>query len=263
MYNDGYGGNSSPSLNNIIFSGNYADKGGAMFNNGTSSPRLTNVTFSGNYADKGGAMYNDGAVGDSSPSLTNVTFSGNSAGINGGAMYNDGWQGDSSPSLTNVTFSGNSAGHNGGAMYNYGIHGISDPVLRNSILWNNQDSSGTGTIIATIYNETATITLIHSLIEASGGSASWVLDPSYVDGGGNIDADPMFITPIDPSTAPTTAGNLRLQTGSPAVNAGNNSFITVPTDLDGNERIIGCSVDMGAYETMGIPCQIFMPLIFR
>ncbi|GAG79478.1 unnamed protein product, partial [marine sediment metagenome] len=74
---------------------------------------------------------------------------------------------------------------------------------------------------------------------------------------------PLFILDVNPSTAPTITGNLRLQTGSPAINAGNNSFVTIPTGLDGDERIIGCIVDMGAYETMGIPCQIFMPLIFR
>ena len=35
---------------------------------------------------------------------------------------------------------------------------------------------------------------------------------------------------------------------SPAINAGNNAVITATTDLDGNPRITGSSVDMGAYE---------------
>jgi hypothetical protein len=89
-----------------------------------------------------------------------------------------------------------------------------------------------------------------------------------VDGGGNIDKDPIFILGIDPSSAPTTTGNLRLKTGSPAIDAGDNTYIAgFPTDLDGEARMVDGNldgtgtVDMGAYET-----QIYynyLPLIFR
>jgi predicted outer membrane repeat protein len=279
MYNYcvGYKSACGPFLTNVTFSDNSAGRsGGAMYNYAyysSLSPILTNVTFSGNTAGRsGGAMYNnDTYYGYSSPKLTNVTFSGNTAGRSGGAMYNDGSSyGIITPILKNVTFSGNTAGRSGGAMYNYddGLVGIwpplGSPKVQNSILWNNQADDVTGTITATIYNNSnSSIYLIHSLVQGSGGSSNWMTDSSLVDGGGNIDTNPLFILNIDPSAAPTTTGNLRLQTGSPAINAGNNSFVTVPTDLDGNERIIGCIVDMGAYETMGIPCQIFMPLIFR
>ena len=59
-----------------------------MATDGTSSPSLTNVTFSGNSADYGGAMYNDGLNGASSPSLSNVILWGNTAVISGSQMYN-------------------------------------------------------------------------------------------------------------------------------------------------------------------------------
>jgi len=258
MYNYGYDGVSSPSLANVTFAGNAAgQRGGAMFNDGSdagsSSPTLTNVTFSGNSAGSGGAMYNDGSVsGTSSPSLNNATFSGNSAEWDGGAMFNWGFQGTSSPTLTNVTFSGNWASIQGGAMYNY----HSSPNVRNSILWKNQDSSGTGTISATIYNEyDSIVTLTHSLAQGTGGSDSWTSNGSIVDGGGNLDDDPDFILDLDPSTAPTTTGNLRLQADSPAIDTGNNTFVSsLSTDLDGNPRVIDgnldgtATVDMGAYE---------------
>jgi hypothetical protein len=143
----GYGGGmfnwaGSPTLNNLIFSGNTAGKGtaynggGGMFNIRSSNPILTNVTFVANTAGSGGGMYNDG----SSPTLNNVTFSGNEA-INASCVNNyqssspvlngvvfDGNSSsnkgcmvnhiDSHPTLTEVTFSGNSARY-GAGMYNY------------------------------------------------------------------------------------------------------------------------------------------------
>jgi hypothetical protein len=40
----------------------------------------------------------------------------------------------------------------------------------------------------------------------------------------------------------------RLQTNSPCINAGNNSYAAGSKDLDGRPRIFGGTVDMGAYE---------------
>ena len=49
----------------------------------------------------------------------------------------------------------------------------------------------------------------YCLLANSGGSSSW--DSSFgVDDGNNIDTDPFFVTEVDPATAPTTTGDLRL-----------------------------------------------------
>lgn len=242
MYNNS---DSSPALTDVIFSGNVVTgTGGGMLNITNSSPALTNTTFISNTAGSGGGMYNQSS---SSPVLTNVSFSGNYVGSYGGGMYNL----NSSPFLTNVTFSGNYASsYKGGGMYN---NNNSTPTIQNSILWNNRDSSGTGTITATIANDSSTTVISNTLVQGSGGSGEGWNSNTGTDGGNNQDADPLFVAPVDPSTAPTTSGDLHLQTLSPAINTGDNSAVSTITDLDGNLRVVNGIVDMGAYESQAPP----------
>jgi hypothetical protein len=62
-----------------------------------------------------------------------------------------------------------------------------------------------------------------------------------LSGSGNISSDPLFVN--------AAAGNYRLQASSPCINTGTNeSWMTGATDLDGTPRIVGGTVDMGAYE---------------
>jgi hypothetical protein len=78
LYND----NGSPTLQNLIFSENYAEHAGGMVNN-SGSPTLTNIAFNSNYAMyHGGGMYILGG----SPTLTKVTFGSNHAAIGAGII---------------------------------------------------------------------------------------------------------------------------------------------------------------------------------
>lgn len=66
---------------------------------------------------------------------------------------------------------------------------------------------------------------------------------------GNIAADPLF--------ANAAGGDYRLQPGSPAIDAGNNTAAFSAVDMDGNPRFQGRAVDIGAYEwTPGGPVTV-------
>ena len=164
----------------------------------------------------GGGMYNN----SSSPNVTNCIFSGNSAN-SGGGMYNNAY----SPSVTNCTFSGNSANF-GGGMYN----SCSSPSVTNCILWNNGSE---------IFNSNSSPTVTYSIVQ--GGYTPCNNCPN-----GNGNTDPLFVSATD----------LRLQSCSPAIDAGTDSG--APTnDLDGNLRPhdaapnVPGNFDMGAYEYQG------------
>ncbi|GIW42710.1 MAG: hypothetical protein KatS3mg076_3287 [Candidatus Binatia bacterium] len=129
----------SPTLSNLVFSGNFAQNaGGGMLNSGGSTPTLTRVTFSGNRAGQGGGVANLG----SSPQFTDAEFLGNVAQIgsggNGAGMFN---LNGSAPVLTRVLFSGNSALVNGGGMFN---QSSSSAMLRDGIFVGNSAAFGGG-----------------------------------------------------------------------------------------------------------------------
>ncbi len=234
----GDGNQCHPTLTNLIFSGNKAGSGGALYTDsvfdGHSSPTLTNIIFTGNQAGSGGAIYISGQLlGDSNPTLTNIVFIGNSAG-SGGAMHISGTNGNSEPILTNVTFYNNTATR-GGAIENFGA----DVSVTNTIFWGNSATSSG----AAIRNNDSHITLTTSLIQGgvTGSDIYNDADSMVTDVEGNIADDPLFVDAAN--------GNLRLQANSPAIDTGINPLTSYPTDLDGNPRIIHVRTDMGAYET--------------
>jgi hypothetical protein len=64
--------------------------------------------------------------------------------------------------------------------------------------------------------------------------------PMPSSGLGNITDPPLFLD--------SAGGNYRLHINSPCINTGNNAFSHGGLDLDGNPRIVGGTVDIGAYE---------------
>jgi hypothetical protein len=213
----------SPILTNVIISGNTANSGGGIFNQ-SAFPLLTNVIISGNQSGRGGGIYSI----FSSSILTNVIISGNTANSGGGGGINN--EG-ANPVLTNVVISGNTAA-GGGGIFNFDC----SPQIRNSIIQGNSSGiDGSSPIIS--------YSLVQGLSDA---------------GNGNIDGntDPEFVSPV--AAGLSTGGDYHLRLGSPAVNEGNNTYFDagstpdlhlITTDLSNNPRIVGGTIDMGAYES--------------
>jgi hypothetical protein len=205
---------------------------------GASGSTLYDCLLDANVASVSSEDQGAAGGGASSSALVRCTLSGNrvvatdeDSGGDGGGAY---WS-----TLTNCTLMGNSASFHGGGAY-YGI-------LNNCTLTGNSAlSGGGGAYYATLQNCILYFNTASSGSNYVGGTLnSCCTTPLPAGGVGNITDDPLFVDRLN--------GNLHLQSNSPCINAGNNDFITTPVDLDGNERIVGGLVDMGAYEWVAAP----------
>ncbi len=192
---------SNPSITSNTISSNSASNGyGGGIHCYSSNPSITSNTISSNSATYGGGIY-FGA----SPSVQSEhnEISCNFAGESGGGIYLS----SSSASLTNETIAYNRAGL-GGGIYCTG----SSPVVKNAILWGN---AGLQIYQTSGSNTQATYSDIAQL---------W-------PGGGNINQDPMFVSP-------DCAGDYHLQPSSPCIDAGDPN--PVYNDPDGTRADMGC-----------------------
>jgi len=266
-----------PILVNCTFTSNCAGRNGGAISNDNSNSDLTNCTFSDNTAwYGGGAMYSD----DSKVNLVSCTFVENSSRY-GGAMYNE----RSEPVLTNCAFRGNRGFDYGGGMYNMLQ---SDLTLKNCTFTANQAgmygagmSSNRCDLVLTNCTFVANSAPEGNALAFSGGwsnvelrncilwddiAALWINDSSTVNvsysnisggwpGEGNIDADPMFVDADGPDyILGTEDDDLRLAPLSPCIDSGDPGHVSGPyeTDFDGNGRITGSRIDMGAYEFLAL-----------
>ena len=245
--NNGDGKNCSPVFINCIFEGNTAYNGtiyNRCYTSGTSTPTFTNCLIINNSGSADGVAVYDAATATLSPVYTNCLIAGNKSIYSNTVIYTYTETGGSyAGEFINCTVSGNS-GYYGSGMYNYQQAGTNAPVIKNSIIAGNYVSGPTK---RQLVNNGATPVISYSIIEGSGGSSSWT-SIYGTDGGNNLDTDPLFLEPIDGIDAPSANGNYRLATGSPALDAGNNSYNSTGEDLDDENRIQNSTIDMGAYE---------------
>lgn len=282
MLTRGAGG---PTIRNCVFRGNRAEFGGGLYADNLSSPTLENCTFIDNLgAQQAGGMHtfasgpatqirscsfinNSSHTGGglfvrANATVVNCVFTGNEAtevsgfvGEGGGLFtiaVGFGFQ------MTNCTFSGNAA-RQGGAVHNSFGGGLNTPSYDNCVLWGNAATTGNE-----VFNFGSTPTFSFCDIQGSGGSGGGFTPGT--DGGGNIDADPLF---LDADGADDTVGtaddDLRPALTSPCVDAGDNApaiaagatedrngasrfadIASVPDSGAGSAPII----DIGAYEAV-------------
>jgi hypothetical protein len=222
----------------VVTNGTYA--GGVSINipvtvRSVSGPQFTTISGAG-------AGLGNGAM------LTGFTVTNAAGGASGGTLNNCNLTGNSSYAasfctLNNCTVTGNPGG------------GPSFCTLNNCTVTGN---SGYGASFCTLNNCTLTgnsgvgasySTLTNCIVYFNAGGFNYdspstlnycCTTPQPPDGFGNITAAPMFVDFV--------GGNLRLQSSSPCIDAGNNACAPGNRDLDGRPRIVGGTVDMGAYE---------------
>jgi hypothetical protein len=217
------GGALSGTLINCVLSNNSAYQGG-----GVNSSVLNNCVLDNNSASEGGGAWYGrlnrcrlmrnvawypwpyDAVGGGAyvSTLDNCTLMDNSAGLGGGA---------NSCALNNCTLVRNSGSIRGGGAY------ASD--LKNSIIYYNAspDKDGIDHYFCSFDRCCTT--------PSFGG---------FLPGGNSFTNAPIF-TELE-------SGDLHLHCSSPCINAGDDIYAAGVTDGDGNPRIVGSAVDVGAYE---------------
>ena len=185
---------------------------------------ITNCIFRNNIAIGSGSNGVGGAFikfGPETTTITNSLFYNNEASAEGGAISP---QGGTLNIINNTLVNNNSV--NGGA-----IHSFSSTVnITNSVLHENIASNSNNNI-------------------NNAGSSTNSINYSYLQnenpiGTGNIDGtsvtSPMFTN--------SENDDYSILSGSPLVNAGNNTIANEPLDLAGNPRIFDGIIDIGAYE---------------
>jgi hypothetical protein len=207
---------------------------------GVAGSSLSNCVIEANIAG-----YSGGGAADDT--LQNCVIIGNSAVVGGGicegilqnCLLANNWATDSGGGayagrLFNCTITGNSATNRGGGGYGFdSFHMHANCVLYNSIIYSNQ---------AALSKDCACTQYDSCLPAADDGH-----------GDGNIHSPPQFVAP--------QTGDFRLSSASPCINSGNpswleNSDFTNRLDLDGNLRVAGGAVDLGAYEVQNPPSII-------
>jgi predicted outer membrane repeat protein len=282
-----YGGgmfnyDSSPTLTNCVFSECSAYEGGGIYNE-FGEPTLTNCVFSNDTASAGGGgMYSlDGTqilahctfIDDSAPLggaidspeasdqfITDCTFDGDSATTDGGAIYSGFY---SYLAVINGEFTGDSvtgSGSDGGAIF----LGEGAYTCTYSSTFTDNSAPGSGHGGAIYGDDSRTPNVANCIfwndsggeIGASNSRATAVVVDSDVDGGytgtGNMNNNPLFVR--SPNLGSGDYGDLDLQSNSPCINAGSNTYLDyfgITSDSAGNGRVIASIVDMGALEAQG------------
>jgi predicted outer membrane repeat protein len=208
-----YSWSANTEISHCVFNGNTAGGGGGISCTGPKIS-ISNSLFNGNsaYAPSYGTRGDGNGYSTCAPSC----------GTRGGAI---GIWCSNNTSITNCTIYGNQASCKGGGIYCEN----STVTIMNSIIWGNS----LGSCNKQIFPLCSTMNVDYCDIELGPNETPW--------GAHCIYQNPGFIDPAN--------GDFHLSGISPCIDTGNNTATGIPeTDLEGNPRIIGGTVDMGVYE---------------
>jgi parallel beta-helix repeat protein len=227
---------SSATITHNTISNNSAEDGGGIYvtNWPSSSGPMPDIEYNniyGNNSFAGGGIY----LQISSPTVRGNTIAANTASAGGGIAANH-----SSSLIANNIIVSNSAGKYGGGGI-WATNNSSSVIVSNTVVDNTASGPGTGIAVDNQFSLNITNCIVW-------GNNLYNCTATYSDieggytGEGNINTDPLFVD--------AAGGNLHLQHGSPCINAGNPNYVPGPyeTDIDGDPRIIGLRIDMGADE---------------
>jgi hypothetical protein len=231
-------------LDGNTFSGNSSsDNGGGLFAEAaaiTSKLSVTNSVFKGNYTNTG---YGGGVLADGELILVVNNFvHGNSADTGGGVylvIYSGG-----SGTLSNNSISGNQARYDGAGAYADLVGSSITVDFYNNIIYANASQEGVGDDIHVLKGGAGSITTLdynnYSILNSNGTGTITITN--------SLNTNPLY---ADSSDASSVNWNLHLKSYSPMVDAGNNSAAGISAstkDIDGDSRIVGGTVDIGADE---------------
>lgn len=267
-------------IQNCFFYDNFGSTAGAMFlaYQGNYTVNVSNCDFISNISVNG-AIFTDDS--NHNLNINNCRFKGSVAGgkavmvFMGGNLVidrcvvtnNTSTQSDLfyidaniSAKISNTLIAGNSYNEAGIAFYS--SNSVSQ-ILENVTIVHNRKTFLTNTAdtavfsvngIAKVYNSIIygnTNSSNNNQIDAGNTVSHSIVENGYSTGTNVLNTAPLFVNPGNLSLAPfdCAAYDYRVVNNSPAINSGNNVFVTQIQDLTGNTRIFDSTVDIGAYET--------------
>lgn len=249
----------SPVISGNTITSNSAAFGGGLAFVGSSNAQVLHNTISNNTAGDGAAAELFGAgnvlIED------NKILSNSAAGGQGGGF----WIVNESDEIIVQNLFAKNVASSGSQIYSLIPQSQKGFALINNTIVSASNGGADAAVIADGFN--TNVLIENNIIYAAGDNAALLCNPIYKGGPPIVEFNDAFNQSVsygdscsgfdgsngnisgDPKLVNVTKGKYQLAAGSPAINAGSNSAPDLPAkDLAGHPRIVGGTIDMGAYE---------------